>query len=274
MFPWDVLAIPSRGRPDKIVPLTLNAFRDAGCMMQNVEVWVPEEEQDAYRRAVRDERGVQVRAYSLADAPGEEALNLRVARNLIAKAYDPGTDLVCSDDDIISFHRLSGDTLVQADMSKVIPVLRSVAAIYGGTLFGVYPVANHFFMNQRITTDLRYIVGAFFGYTVIGDPYRETVLLDDKEDFERTCRFYSVHAAVVRADHVCLKTNYYGQKGGMQLYRTDESVRLGAERLHEMFPLMTKEPAQEKSGKWEVKLDPPAKGRLYTTQGRELGRPA
>ena len=266
--PWDVLVIPSRGRADKVVPFTINAFREAGCTIENVEVWVNETELDAYRATTKGEQGITIRSYLLEDVPGETELNLRVARTLIARAYEPGTRLVCADDDIKRFQRLrSTKELEQADMSKVIPTLRAVAAQYNDTLFGIYPVANGYFMSRRITTDLRLIVGAFYGYTVKGDLEVETPMLDEKEDSERTIRFYMKNGAVVRAEHVCLLTNFYGERGGMQLYRTEESNLLGATALHRMWPFITSEPKLERSGRWEVRLKSPAQGRVFSTSG-------
>jgi hypothetical protein len=82
-------------------------------------------------------------------------------------------------------------------------------------LWGIYPVLNPLFMKKRVKLGLNYIVGAFWGVINTHEPGME-VSLDDKEDFERTLKFYMADGNVVRLEAYSLKTSYYSTPGGMQ----------------------------------------------------------
>jgi len=269
--PWDVLTIPSRGRHETIVARTITSLKAAGCSIEKVEVWVAEEEGDAYRAAVRDEAGITVRTYTLADT-GEQTLCVRGVRNLIARSYPVGTKLVSTDDDIKGYLTIDRNKkLVPANLPMTIRTLRRVATLYDDTLFGLYPISNGFFMKRVITTDLRLIVGGFYGFTV-KDPPAQTVI-DEKEDYERTIRFYLQHGGVIRCGYVCIDADYYAKHGGMQTYRTEVSRSEGAHRLHALFPTLTSEPVfEETSSQYELKLLPQRKGKTYDTAGNEVAK--
>jgi hypothetical protein len=177
------------------------------------------------------------------------------ARGFIQTYYPEGTPVVNIDDDVTG--------LLQAPTPKRLQPLPDVVGFCEEAfritrqchlgLWGVYPVANAYFLKSTVTTDLRYIVGAFWGVIATHDP-RVTVTLEDKEDFERTIQFYLRDGGVVRCNAVAVQTNYYKEPGGMQVTRTPARVHTSALALLNRYPLLCQWNTGKKSSHAEIRL--------------------
>ncbi len=245
--PWDVLAIPSRGRSDRIARFTLTALREAGCELDNVEVWVRPDQEADYRAALVDQP-VSIRAES------PEVGGVREVRNAIASGYPVGTRLLVMDDDIRRFVSQDEGDKRPPDLAGALGYAWLETKRQDIGLFGVYPVANPYFMKRRTRLGLSYIEGAVYGYVVRGDPC-EFVTVDDKEDYERSIGFFLRDRATFRMEWLSFRSNFYTEPGGMQDYRTDDTIRLGAEALRARYPDLTRPLVRSKGrGQWEVKL--------------------
>jgi len=182
-------------------------------------------------------------------------------RNFISDFFPEGTYIVSMDDDITSFMEWNPEC---PRNEAELPDLEET--IYRGfelcrrehcALWGVYPVSNGYFMSEGHSTELKYIIGSFNGMINPGTKNKRGVklLLElDKEDYERSCRFYLRDGRVVRLNDVSVKSAYYTEKGGNQEFRTTDSIRAGADRLVEMFPGLATLNLTKKSGKAEVRL--------------------
>ena len=126
-------------------------------------------------------------------------------------------------------------------------------------LWGLYPARNPYFMRQRVRLDLTYIGGGLFGTIHRGTTESETelVLLDDKEDFERSLRFYYRDGVVVRLESISWKTVGYAGAGGMQLTRTKRRALEGSEFLARRYTDFCKLNLTKRSGWAEVRLRDP-----------------
>lgn len=88
-------------------------------------------------------------------------------------------------------------------------------------IWGVYPVFNPFFRKGReeMSTCLNYIVGAFYG--IINRPNKKAIQLTitkkngQKEDVERTLKYFIEDGIVLRFNRVGFITKYYGKSGGL-----------------------------------------------------------
>jgi hypothetical protein len=242
------VAIPSSNRPVTLRERTMPVLLDGGVPPDAITVWVPDEGQAAsYREALRDlPPGIRLTS---GHGPG-----VRQARNAIARGYPPGTRLVQVDDDIYGLSRYV-DEKTLAPLGDVDGFIRHAFDVAGDHLWCVYPVANPYFMRPtRIRRGgLWYAIACFYGYTVTGSPAREIVRLDDKEDFERSCRFYEADGEIVRFDWVTMHSRFYAEPGGMQDYRTPATVEDGARRLERMFPHLATA-YRARSGLWEIRL--------------------
>ena len=125
-------------------------------------------------------------------------------------------------------------------------------------LWGVYPLDNGYFMTNKITTDLRFIVGPMWG--MINRHLPELKLtIDEKENTERTLQHWTIDGAVLRFNNIGIDTNYYKNKGGMQnegKNRKEEALK-SVYYLNKMYPKITKIYLKKKSGMPEIKLVSP-----------------
>ena len=87
-------------------------------------------------------------------------------------------------------------------------------------LFGIYPVYNPFFctikdtQNKHISYNLKFIVGTLCG--VINSRVSEMRNIEQKEDYERTIKYYLETGGVVRFNNITVETKYYKEPGGLQ----------------------------------------------------------
>jgi hypothetical protein len=151
----------------------------------------------------------------------------------------------------------------------------------GMRLFGIHPVDNPFFLTPKhmpgdekglrktknLSEDLRYIEGGACG--AINCKEAELRTVHDKEDYERSIKYYLLDGGVIRFNNVCAYTKCYREPGGLQStgHRTWEKVDKSAKFLAAAYPELTtlntkKKNADKKTGKsWtEVKLRDKRKG--------------
>jgi len=196
-----------------------------------IHVWVLHEERAEYEAAV----GKHFPQVSVMGHGGISGL--RGARNVLQAQYPRGTRLVQADDDIRAVERRVSE--------RVLAPVRNLDALITGafdyadqqdvSLWGVYPARNAFFMADRAHLGLRHIVGTFWGMTLRHDP-TEVLNFDEKEDYERTIRHFLRDGAVLRLDNVTLKTRFYTEPGGMQVYRDATYQDDGTRRLVAQWP--------------------------------------
>lgn len=228
-MPSFTVAIPSYRRPETVARKTLRLLTERGVPASCIDVWVADEaERQSYAATVPASLYGQLRV---------SAPTLCASRNHMARAYLPGTRVLYCDDDL-------DDLIVRLNEKETEP-LRDIAAFteecfttaesIGCHLWGIYPVKNPYFMKQRVRTDLCYIEGAFYGVTQRWDPC-ELVSLEDKEDFERTLKFYRRDGLVARFEWVAMVTKFYTEPGGMQETRTEERITDSAKFLANNYP--------------------------------------
>lgn len=227
-----VVAIPSHARPETLAAKTLPLLLGRGVPGDRVEIWVDQAEWPVYEETLGakfDGSGVQLRV---------GAATLAGNRAALQAAHD-GEWVVEVDDDL-------SDVIERVDAKRRRPV-DDLAGFFsnacefadeqGVVLWGIYPVANPYFMKERVRLDLSYIVGCLFGLRA----NREIVpTMDDKEDFERSIQAFEMSGAVARFEWVAPITNYYGEPGGMQTTRTRERVEAGARSICDRWPALAR----------------------------------
>ena len=122
-------------------------------------------------------------------------------------------------------------------------------------IWGVYPICNPYFMFPRMTTDLRFIVGPFFGIiNRKSNKFKNTI--EEKEDVERTLQYYSLDNTVLRFNNIAIDTTYYKTKGGLQHSKNDriKDASVSAGFLHKKYPEYTRIKNTKKSGITEIEL--------------------
>jgi hypothetical protein len=235
--------IPSYKRAETFRTKTLALLERYKVNPKRIHVFVANRtEQDIYMKIAPPQAKIIV------GVPG-----MKKIRNFITDYFDEDQPLVCLDDDIDGlFRRMNEKRYVHLeqfdDMAKV--GFKSCDRTQS-RLWGIYPVLNAMFMKQRITRDLKYIVGCVWGCY---NTKSIKVTTDDKEDFERSILFYKECGAVIRLEYIAPKTAYYSEPGGMQVTRTDKRVRDSAVYLTDKYPDLCSLNTSKKSGHWEVRL--------------------
>ena len=129
----------------------------------------------------------------------------------------------------------------------------------GLTNWGVYPVFNPFFMkpttnkvNDYVGTKLGYIIGFMTG--VINNKKAEIRTIDDKEDYERSIKYYLKDGGLLRFNNITCETKCYKEPGGMQVERTKQRIHDSAVYLTKQYPNLCTLNTSKKSGFTEVRM--------------------
>lgn len=200
------VGIPSRGRHDTISEKTLRMLAECNVSPDNVRVFVPCDELADYDRYV--DRGLCAEVL-----PG--GMTQSENRNAVMRYFPEGTPVVQMDDDVSALVRRVNDKTSEPirDLAQFFSfAFRSTAAV--GGLWGVYPVLNPMFMQDTVTSDLRFCIGQCFGVINSHADHNMTVL-NAKNDYERTLRWWDHDGAVTRFNYVAAKSSMYG-RGGLQ----------------------------------------------------------
>ena len=245
-----IVAIPSYKRAETLRDKTLATLKEHRIPAERIHVFVatPEEKQ---RYGATLEAGTYGKL--IVAIPGMAAV-----RNFITGHYPIGQRIVNIDDDIKGFLEFSETArrheMPLRNLDGFIRRAFAESQKTGFRLWGIYPVPNGFFMRAgEPSTDLKYIIGAFWGITNPGIDVLK-VTIDDKEDYLRSLIMYVADGGVLRFRDIAPKTAYYKEAGGMQEERTKNRVTKSAEALHRAFPDLTKLNATKKSGFLELRL--------------------
>lgn len=254
------VVINSAGRSDTLASKTLPLLDSRNVNLEDVEVWVPNEAtRDEYAPVVAGVGRLDIAPHDPLDkrveVVGIEPVGLGKARNHVIAAHDRGERLLFIDDDLTDVVQVASSKHSDPvlDLDLYFRSMFRAASAAASTLWGIYPVNNPYFGRPRHTYDLRYICGGLFGVEV-ADRAHEMVVLDDKEDFERSIRHYLADGQVLRDEGVRIGTTGYSGAGGMQMSRTDERVEAAARWLADEFPGLASLNLTKKSGKAEVRL--------------------
>jgi hypothetical protein len=263
-----IIAIPSYNRPDLIQVKTLALLHRHGIPATKINVFVANQKQhDLYKAKVPS---------WLYGKLVIGVIGLRNQRNFIMDYYPDGAHIVQMDDDldkimelIIEPHSASrASKLAVRKSSKSARRTRPIINLdefitrafemshkRGIFLWGVYPLANARFMSPKLTTDLRFIVGPFWGIINRHRPDLR-ITIDEKENAERTLQHYTIDGAVLRFNNVGIETRYYKNKGGMQNEGKDrkEEALKSVYYLHSKYPKLTKIYLGKKSGVPEIRM--------------------
>lgn len=110
-------------------------------------------------------------------------------------------------------------------------------------IWGVYPVYNPFFRknNDELSTSLKYIVGAFYG--IVNRPNLNALNLTitktngQKEDVERTLKYFIHDGIVLRYNLIGFETKYYGKEGGLGTFKDRlKPMKEASHKLKRKYP--------------------------------------
>lgn len=238
------IAIPSYNRAELLNNQTLQTLANCGIDRQIINVFVVAEEEQIYIDKLNPNLYNKV-------IVGEKGLINQ--RRFIESYYPEGTKIVSLDDDIKSVDlSLCEYTSLPEFLCEAFKQLEEHKAY----IWGVYPVYNPFFRQSKehLTTDLRFIIGAFYGF--INRNISETELTipnDQKEDVERTIRYWLNDGVVLRFNRVGFQTKYYNNGGLGKLSGRMEGAKASSIEIASKYPDLCKIKIR-KNGLYEIVL--------------------
>ena len=237
------IAIPSYKQPETLRDKTLTMLHTYRIPSSAITIFVANKKEEAdYKEILK---------------PGTYnkivvgVVGIGAIRNFISNYYAIGTKIVSIDDDIKGF--------LEYDVNaprKERPLRSLLAVIKRGFeecekenahLWGVYPISNGFFMKPKISKDLRYIIGSFWGCINPGTKDIK-ITLNDKEDYQRSILYYKIDSIVIRLNMIS------PVKARLKESKEKECVEKSAKWLVRTYPDFTKLYSTKKDGCIEVKL--------------------
>jgi hypothetical protein len=196
-------------------------------------------------------------------------LGLKAQRNFISDYYLDNQYIVELDDDIEGIKMLVIDkndkknrkkwTLI--DIPKLDNMIKQAFKMckeLNAYIWGIYPIANAYFMSPIVSTSLKFIVGPMFGIINRKDDTLK-LSIDEKENVERTLQYYTKDGIVLRFNNITVNTKYYTNPGGMQTNKGAKAQRMtnaltSAKYLHNNYPDLTTIFYRTKTKRPEIKL--------------------
>jgi hypothetical protein len=142
-------------------------------------------------------------------------------RQFIMEQWPTGKQIVFFDDDVESIDLSLSPRFKGHNLDYFIRQAFNECNEQNAYIWGVYAVFNPFFRKPRpeLSTQLNYIVGAFYG--IINRPKLESIKLTitkengQKEDVERSLKYFIHDGIVLRFNKIGFTTKYYGKEGGL-----------------------------------------------------------
>ena len=200
------IVIPSYQRPHILKEKTLAILRNQQIPIDKVDILLgTKEEGEEYRKVLGNQYPKNFTYH------GQKGIG--AVRNWIRWYYKYQTNVkyvVYIDDDITSI--LDWQKPIQ-NLESFIEDMFYETEVKKLNLWGVSAFHNPFFMKKNITTNLKYICGAFCGEIIDRDKHDIYCDVDHGEDFQFTCEYFLRDGGVVRNNGVCLVTKYFGDGG-------------------------------------------------------------
>lgn len=164
-------------------------------------------------------------------------------REFIGNSFKQNQPIVFLDDDIQRIDLTLSPLLKNKSLDFFIKYAFNECKKRKSFIWGVYPVFNPFFREPRpeLTDNLSYIVGAFYG--IINRPNLKDLQLvitkknGQKEDVERTLKYFIHDGLVLRFNKIGFVTKYYGKQGGLGTFEERlNPMLIASEKLKKKYP--------------------------------------
>uniref|UniRef100_A0A6C0J790 Glycosyltransferase 2-like domain-containing protein n=1 Tax=viral metagenome TaxID=1070528 RepID=A0A6C0J790_9ZZZZ len=264
-----VVAIPSYKRPTTLKNKSLRVLQEHNIDPKRINIFVSDKEQEnIYKKELPNNSYNKI----IVGEPG-----IKNIRNFMPKYFKEGQKIFYMDDDISEVFQNFNQNKVPNKLNKntydkkynklkkiknlhnFIEEAFSLAKKKKMDNWGVYPVENPYFMKPTTkepedftSTYLSYIIGFMTG--VINNRKEEIRTIDDKEDYERSIKYYLKDGGVLRFNNITCRTNCYKEPGGMQVERTKQRIHDSAVYLTKKYPQLCSLNTKKKSGFTEVRL--------------------
>jgi hypothetical protein len=230
-----VVCIPSYKRPTVCNEKTLKTLSVNNIPPSKIYVYVAnQEEYNNYDAVVNKKLFNQL-------IIGKEGLVQQ--RQYIMSQWSAGKHIIFFDDDIESIDLTISPRFKTHSLDYFFKEAFRECTKHKSFIWGVYPVHNPFFRisKSELSTELKYIVGAFYG--IINRPNLKPIQLTitkkngQKEDVERTIKYFIEDGIVLRFNKIGFRTKYYGKEGGLGRFEDRiQPMREACKKLEKKYP--------------------------------------
>jgi hypothetical protein len=244
-----VIAIPTYNRTDKLQEKTLKLLNEYNIKNKIYIIVNDKEQYDLYLKDIPKELYTDI---IISNTKG-----IKEARNFIASYFKKDTKVVCLDDDLQKFV-VKGRKKLQKleDLNGFFKEAFNKCIDENTKLWGIYPVPNQLFMKNTISTGLKFIIGLCYGFiSTPDDKSLITELVKQKEDYERSIKYFIKFGKIIRFNYISVNTTYYA-KGGISSWMKDrkKDMETSAKLLLKHYPEYVNSIFYRKDGTAEIKL--------------------
>ena len=212
-MPDYVVCVPSYKRAETCNEKTLKMLKNNHISASKIYVYVANDEEYKEYSRVLDKKLYHKLVVGIK--------GLVPQRQFIMEQWKEGQHIVFFDDDVQSIDLSISKLFKGKTLDYFFKYAFRECKAIKSSIWGVYPVYNPFFREARdeMSTCLNYIVGAFYG--IINRPKLKSIQLTitkengQKEDVERTIKYFIADGIVLRFNRVGFVTKYYGKSGGL-----------------------------------------------------------
>ena len=245
-----VIAIPSYKRDETLKKKTMKVLGEYKINPKKIYIFVSDNNQKKLY-----ENTLEPKTYNkiVVGKPGIQHI-----RNFMPKYFPQGKKIVYMDDDISkisicnnsninsdhSYDKKNNKLERLQNLDKFIKSAFTMSKNRKMDNWGVYPTDNPYFMkptlknNSHISTNLKFLIGFLTG--VVNNRKAEVRSIGDKEDYERTIKYYLKDGGVLRFNNISCNTNCYKEPGGIQATRKKEDSKRNANYLMKTYPNFVK----------------------------------
>ena len=179
-------------------------------------------------------------------------------RIFITQYFPENQYVVSVDDDVEAIERLTSSSKLEKvkDVEKFFCDGYKALKEHNLFIWGVYPVRNPFYMSNKVTTDLKFIIGVLRGF--INRKSKDLVPhAEVKQDYEQSILYFKKDGGVLRFNDVTVKTKFLAPGGlGSDRHAANQRAADYLEKTYPEFITQFKRTTNNKktNGMAEVKL--------------------
>jgi len=247
-----VVCIPSYKRSQICNEKTLKTLKEMNIPSSKIYVYLANKEEEVEYEKILDKKLYNKLVVGIK--------GLVPQRQFIMEQWPEGKHIVFFDDDVASIDLSMSKIFKGKSLDFFFKYAFKECKKMKSFIWGVYPVFNPFFRKARdeMSTCLNYIVGAFYG--IINRPNLKSIQLTltkengQKEDVERTIKYFIEDGIVLRFNKIGFETKYYGKSGGLGTFEARLKPMLEASQLLKKTYPEYGEISTKKNGMTEFRL--------------------